>query len=182
MEKTTLLHFVNSIFLRLCVYLAVCHSAFLSRFLHPVFVTDECFYFTQGSNKILFDKRTNWTRVSLLSWNPSPCTRLALKKRQLSESIPHNLFSFRFHEHSYLQILGVFERRTSTGSGLFTFLGSGFAQIFGQMVVIMVKKLSNTNLVTSKHIKRKKASLIVNVRRTKTPLLKLLIIRRRERV
>ena len=67
MEKKILLHFVNSIFLRLCVHLAVCHSAFLSRFLHPVFVTDECFYFTQGSNKILPDI--------------SPRTRLALKKK-----------------------------------------------------------------------------------------------------
>ena len=79
MEKKTLLQFVNSIFLRLCVHLAVCHSAFLSRFLHPVFVTDEWFYFTQGSNKILSDKRTNWTRVSLLK-NPTPRTRLAPKK------------------------------------------------------------------------------------------------------
>ena len=70
MEKKTLLHFVNSIFLRLCVQLAVCHSAFPSRFLHPVFVTDECFYFTQGSDKILSDKRTNWTRVSLLKTHP----------------------------------------------------------------------------------------------------------------
>ena len=70
MEKKTLLHFVNSIFLRLCVHLAVCHSAFLSRFLHPVFVTDECFYFTQGSNRILSNKRTNWTRVSLLKTHP----------------------------------------------------------------------------------------------------------------
>ena len=29
---------------------------------------------------------------------------------------------------------GFFDRRTSTGSELFAFLGSGFAQIFGQIV------------------------------------------------
>ena len=35
------------------------------------------------------------------------------------------------------------------------------------------KKLSNTNLVVSRHIKREKASLPVDVRRSKTSLLKL---------
>ena len=39
----------------------------------------------------------------------------------------------------------VFERRTSTGSGLFSFLGSSFPQIFGEIVFIRVKTLSNTN-------------------------------------
>ena len=39
----------------------------------------------------------------------------------------------------------VFERRTSTGSGLFSFLGSSFSQIFGEIVFIRVKTLSNTN-------------------------------------
>ena len=35
------------------------------------------------------------------------------------------------------------------------------------------KKLSNTNLVVSRRIKREKASLLVDVRRSKTSLLKL---------
>ena len=39
----------------------------------------------------------------------------------------------------------VFERRTSTGSGLFSFLCSSFPQIFGEIVFIRVKTLSNTN-------------------------------------
>ena len=40
-------------------------------------------------------------------------------------------------------------------------MGSGFVQIFGQVVAMTVKTLtcSNTNLVASRHIKREKASL-----------------------
>ena len=67
----------------------------------------------------------------------------------------------------------VFERRTSTGSGLFASLGSGLVQSLGQIVFIREKKLSNTNLLESRHIKEKKASLPVDVRRSKTSLLKL---------
>ena len=62
---------------------------------------------------------------------------------------------------------GVFERRTSTGRGLFTFLSSGFAQIFSQIVSTSVKKLSNTHFIASRHIKREKSSLPVDVRRSK---------------
>lgn len=79
MEKKTLLHFVNSIFLRLCVHLAVCHSSFLSRFLHPVFVTDECFYFTQGSNKILSDINAQTGRV-FHSLKPIPSYAISSNK------------------------------------------------------------------------------------------------------
>ena len=43
-------------------------------------------------------------------------------------------------------------------------------------------KLSNTNLVVSRHIKREKASLPVDVRRSKTSLLKLPIIPRGQSV
>ena len=50
----------------------------------------------------------------------------------------------------------IFERRTSTGSELFSFLGRGFAQIFGQIVPISVKTRSNTNSVMSRNIKRDK--------------------------
>ena len=62
---------------------------------------------------------------------------------------------------------GVFQRRTSTGRGLFTFLSSGFAQIFSQIVSTSVKKLSNTHFIASRHIKREKSSLPVDVRRSK---------------
>ena len=47
---------------------------------------------------------------------------------------------------------GVFERRTLTGSGRFTFLSGGFAQILSQIVSIRVKKLSNTNFTSSRDI------------------------------
>ena len=70
----------------------------------------------------------------------------------------------------------VFERRTSTGSCPFSFLGDGFAQIFSQIVSIRVKKLSNTNYIASRHITREKSSLPVDVRCSKTSLLKLPII------
>ena len=65
----------------------------------------------------------------------------------------------------------VFERRTSTGSGLFSFLDSGFAHLLGQLVSIIVKTLRNTNLGASRCFKMKKTSLPVDVRRSKTPLL-----------
>ena len=55
----------------------------------------------------------------------------------------------------------------------FAFFGSGFAQIFGQIVSINVKTLRYTNLVASSHRKRKKASVSVDVRRSKKSLLKL---------
>ena len=67
----------------------------------------------------------------------------------------------------------VFERRTSTGSGLFSFLDSGFAHLLGQLVSIIAKTLRNTNLGASTCFKMKKTSLPVDVRRSKTPLLKL---------
>ena len=67
----------------------------------------------------------------------------------------------------------VFERRTSTGSGLFSFLDGGFIQIFGQIVSITVKTLGNSNLVASRCFKMKKTSLPVDVCRSKALLLKL---------
>ena len=67
----------------------------------------------------------------------------------------------------------VFERRTSLESGLFSFLHGAFAQIFGQIVSILVKTFRNTNLVVSRCFKMKKTSLPVGMRRSKTPLLKL---------
>ena len=67
----------------------------------------------------------------------------------------------------------VFERRTSTGSGLFSFFDGGFAQIFSQIASIIVKKLRNTNFISSRHVKRENTSLPVDVSRSKTSLLKL---------
>ena len=46
----------------------------------------------------------------------------------------------------------VFERRVSTGSGLFA-QSCDFKQTFGQIVFIRAKKLSHTNLVALSHIK-----------------------------
>ena len=51
----------------------------------------------------------------------------------------------------------VFERRTSTESGLFALLSRDFEQIWGQIVSLRVKTLSNTYLVVPRHIKKKKA-------------------------
>ena len=56
---------------------------------------------------------------------------------------------------------GVFERRTSTGSGLFSFLDGGFTQIFGQ--IILIKTLRNTSLGAARCFKIKKTSLPVDV-------------------
>ena len=61
----------------------------------------------------------------------------------------------------------VFERHTSTGSGVFSFLDGGFAQIFGQIVSIIVKRLRNANLVASRCFKMKNSLLPVDVRRSK---------------
>ena len=74
---------------------------------------------------------------------------------------------------------GVFERRTSTGSGVFALFGRDFEQILGQIVSLRVKALSNTNLVASRHIKSEKGPLPVNVRRSKTFLHKLPMVNRR---
>ena len=70
----------------------------------------------------------------------------------------------------------VFEGRTSTGSGLFSFFDGGFAQIFSQIASITVKKLRNTNFISSRHVKRENTSLPVDVRGSKTSLLKLPIL------
>ena len=47
-----------------------------------------------------------------------------------------------------------FERRASTGSALFAPLSDDLEQIFGQIVSITEKTLSNTNLEASRHIKK----------------------------
>ena len=55
----------------------------------------------------------------------------------------------------------------------FSFFDGGFAQIFSQIASITVKKLRNTNFISSRHVKRENTSLPVDVRRSKTSLLKL---------
>ena len=62
----------------------------------------------------------------------------------------------------------VFEQQMSTGSGLFAILGSNVDQIFRQIISMREKTLTNTNLVSSRHMKRKNATLPVDVRRSKT--------------
>ena len=47
----------------------------------------------------------------------------------------------------------IFERRTLTGSGLFSFFDGVFAQIFSQIASITVKKLRNTNFISSRRVK-----------------------------
>ena len=67
----------------------------------------------------------------------------------------------------------VLERRMLNGSGLFALLSRGFEQNFGQIVSMRMKTLGNTNMVASRLIERGKGSLPVDVRRSKTSLLKL---------
>ena len=65
----------------------------------------------------------------------------------------------------------VFERRTSNRSGLFAIVGRDVDQIYGQIISMREKTLTDTNLVASRHIKRKNATCPVDVRRSNTSLL-----------
>lgn len=65
----------------------------------------------------------------------------------------------------------VFERSTSTGSGLIALLSRGFEYVFGQIVPLRVRTLSSTNLVALRHIIKEKGSLSVDERHSKTSLL-----------
>ena len=62
----------------------------------------------------------------------------------------------------------VLEGRKLRGSAVFSFLGNDFAQIFGQIVFMRLKALSNPNLEALWHIKRERDSLPLDVRRSKT--------------
>lgn len=74
---------------------------------------------------------------------------------------------------------GIFEQCTSTGSRLSAFLGSGFAQIYRQIVSVIVKTLTiicgNANLEVSRHMLRGKAPEVwlLSISRSKMPMLKL---------
>ena len=50
-------------------------------------------------------------------------------------------------------------------------MGSVLVETIGEMVFIRKKKFSNTNLLPSRHIKREKASVPVDMCRSKTSLL-----------
>ena len=73
----------------------------------------------------------------------------------------------------------VFERRKSIESGLFILLSGDFEQNFRQIFSIRVKTLSDRNLVASRNIKTEKGSLLVDMGRSKTSLLKLPIPQKR---
>ena len=73
----------------------------------------------------------------------------------------------------------VFERRKSIESGLFILLSGDFEQNFRQIFSIKVKTLSDRNLVASRNIKTEKGSLLVDMGRSKTSLLKLPIPQKR---
>ena len=66
-----------------------------------------------------------------------------------------------------------FEPHTSTGCGVFAILGRLFDHFFPQIVSLTEKTLKNTNLVASRHFKRVKDSLPVDMHYSKTSLLKL---------
>ena len=58
----------------------------------------------------------------------------------------------------------------------FALLSLDFKKMFAQIVSIRVKTLINTNVAASRQFKMEKGSFLVDVRRSKTSLLKLLII------
>ena len=62
---------------------------------------------------------------------------------------------------------------SSTGCGVFAILGRVFDHFFPQIVSLREKTLKNTNLVPSRHFKRVKDSLSVDMHYSKTSLLKL---------
>ena len=109
--------------------------------------------FTTNVPKIL-DLKSSSEQIFFENWRWVPLTRVSLG------SLSNN----------------VFERRTLTGSGLFSFFDGSFAQIFSQIASITVKKLRNTNFISPRHVKRENTSLPVDVRRSKTLLLKLPIL------
>ena len=125
-------------------------------------------------------KLRQWTLVRRLAWWQPRCriTNFWILNKKEEKYVSCHWWKER---ENWLVVLGslrsnVSERRTSTGSGLFSFFDGGFAQIFSQIASITVKKLRNTNFISSRHVKRENTSLPVDVRRSKTSLLKLPIV------
>ena len=101
---------------------------------------------------------------ALKSWHP-PTSKHQPQRPPLKGSFRIELFK------------GHISCQQITRSSLFAFLGSGFAQTLSQIISRRVKTLGNTKLVIVKHVKREKASLPVDVHRSKClHLLKLLPI------
>jgi len=74
---------------------------------------------------------------------------------------------------SYLMRQGHLSDARQPVIGLFALFGRDFEQILGQSLTIRVKTVSRTYFVVSRYIKWGKGSLPVDLRRTKTCLLKL---------
>ena len=91
-----------------------------------------------------------------------------------------NIYCLAFDKYWSVNTLGNSELKQRrfwatlvTGGGPFALFDSVFAESFSENRLYGGKTLSIKNLVASMHIKREKASLPVDVRRSKTPLLKL---------
>lgn len=105
--------------------------------------------------RVFFRKKFGWvtfaTNLFFYFLFITPLTTLAVYSRVNEDE----LCGFNTSDPDEVRLLNRefkqrFQQRTSTGSGLLTFLGTVFAQIFGQIGVVRVKKLSNTNLGASR--------------------------------
>lgn len=105
--------------------------------------------------RVFFRKKFGWvtfaTNLFFYFLFITPLTTLAVYSRVNEDE----LCGFNSSDPDEVRLLNRefkqrFQQRTSTGSGLLTFLGTVFAQIFGQIGVVTVKKLSNTNLGASR--------------------------------
>lgn len=68
-------------------------------------------------------------------------------------------------EQAWLVIIELMQRHlhTSTGNGRFALLGNACTQVFRQIVSIRVKTVIKKNEIASRHIKRLKISLRVDI-------------------
>ena len=105
--------------------------------------------------RVFFRKKFGWvtfaTNLFFYFLFITPLTTLAVYSRVNEDE----LCGFNTSDPDEVRLLNRefkqrFQQRTSTGSGLLIFLGTVFAQIFGQIGVVRVKKLSNTNLGASR--------------------------------
>ena len=131
----------------------------------------------QLTNRLKFNRQLTFVLGFTVNWQRTWLSLISTKS-VFKAFLIILLHSFRQTQCTLKWIIGslssdVFERRTSTGSGRFALLSRDFKQIFGQIVSIRIKTLGNTNMVASRLIERGKGSLPVDVRRSKTSLLKL---------
>ena len=115
-------------------------------------------------------------RVFFHGKTKSPCFNLFIHWliKQITNTY-QNHFSRSYENCSISKLISkdVFKQHMSTGSGLFSFLSSIFAQSFGQIISIIQKGLRETNLILPICFKMRKISLWVDVPRSKKTLLKL---------